>query len=201
MIVFALVHIFVFKLLDRLLMYCYRGLFKKCGSNVKFFPLRSDFFYKNITIDNNVYIGPGASFLLSRSSLRIMNNSFFGPNVTIRGGNHSSHIVGKFMIDYKDMDKLDCDDEDVLIEEDVWVGTGAIILKGVTVGRGSIIAAGSVVTKDVLPYSIVGGVPSKLIKFRWDVSTIKDHELLLYPESYRLDIDKYTNRIKNLGKK
>ena len=46
----------------------------------------------------------------------------FGPNVTIRGGNHSSHIVGKLMTDYKNEDKLPTDDEPVIIDEDVWVG-------------------------------------------------------------------------------
>lgn len=182
-------------------MYSYRGLFKKCGKNVTFFPTKSDFFYKNIIIDNNVYIGPGASFILSKSSLRIMNNSFFGPNVTIRGGNHSSHIVGKFMIDYLDSDKLQSDDKNVVIEEDVWVGTGVIILKGVTIGRGSIIAAGAVVTKSVLPYSIVGGVPSKLIKFRWDIENIRAHEMKAYPEESRLNLSEYSVYIKGFEEK
>jgi len=54
----------------------------------------------------------------------------------------------------------------VLIEEGVWIGTRAIILDGVTVGKNSIVAAGSIVNKDVLPYSIVGGVPVKVLKFR-----------------------------------
>lgn len=56
----------------------------------------------------------------------------------------------------------------VTIGNDVWIGTGAIILAGVTIGDGAVIAAGSVVTKDVEPYAIVGGVPAKLIKMRFD---------------------------------
>lgn len=54
----------------------------------------------------------------------------------------------------------------VVIEDDVWIGHGATILKGVCIGKGAIIAAGAVVTKDVAPYSIVGGVPAKLIRGR-----------------------------------
>lgn len=54
----------------------------------------------------------------------------------------------------------------VVIEDDVWIGHGASILKGVRVGRGSIVAAGAVVIKDVPPYSIVGGVPAKVIGSR-----------------------------------
>lgn len=53
-----------------------------------------------------------------------------------------------------------------IIEDDVWIGCNVTVLKGVTIGRGSVIAAGAVVNSDVQPYSIVGGVPAKLIKKR-----------------------------------
>ena len=53
-----------------------------------------------------------------------------------------------------------------IIEDDVWIGARSIILPGRKIGEGSIVAAGSVVTKDVEPFSIVGGNPAKLIKFR-----------------------------------
>ena len=54
----------------------------------------------------------------------------------------------------------------IVVNDDVWIGHGAIILSGVTIGQGAVIAAGAVVTKDVEPYSIVGGVPAKLISYR-----------------------------------
>ena len=49
----------------------------------------------------------------------------------------------------------------IIIEDDVWIGSGAIITQGVRVGKGAIIAAGAIVTKDVEPFSVVGGVPAK----------------------------------------
>ena len=61
----------------------------------------------------------------------------------------------------------------IVIEDDVWIGCGARILKGVTVGRGSIVGAGSVVTTDVAPYSIVGGVPARVIEMRPDDTTVE----------------------------
>lgn len=60
----------------------------------------------------------------------------------------------------------------VVIGNDVWIGTDVILMAGITVGDGAVIAAGAVVTKDVAPYSIVGGVPAKEIKKRFDDDTI-----------------------------
>lgn len=56
----------------------------------------------------------------------------------------------------------------IIVKDDVWIGTNAIICSGVTIGQGAIIAAGAVVTKDVEPYAIVGGNPAKVIKYRFD---------------------------------
>lgn len=60
----------------------------------------------------------------------------------------------------------DVTQEGIVIEDDVWVGSHVTILDGVHIGRGSVIAAGSVVTKDVMPYTVVAGVPAKPIKKR-----------------------------------
>lgn len=56
---------------------------------------------------------------------------------------------------------------DIMIGDDVWIGRRVLILSGVTIGQGAVVAAGSVVTSDVPPYSIVGGVPSRLIRYRF----------------------------------
>ncbi|MEK5040739.1 CatB-related O-acetyltransferase [Sporosarcina sp. FSL K6-3457] len=61
----------------------------------------------------------------------------------------------------------------IKIGHDVWIGANAIILPGVEIGNGAVIGAGAVVTKDVPPFSIVGGVPAKVIKFRFDTKIIE----------------------------
>lgn len=68
--------------------------------------------------------------------------------------------------------KLFDDQKRVVLGHDVWVGTNAVILDGVSVGHGAIIAAGAVVTSDVRPYAIVGGVPAKVIRMRFDQKKI-----------------------------
>ncbi len=185
----ALLLINISKIYDRLLMFIFRSLFAKCGKKVLFYPTKSELWYKNIFVGNNVRIGTGASFYASVSYIKIGNNVMFGPNVTIRGGNHSTHIIGKLMTDYKLSDKLSNDDEPVIIENDVWVGTGAILLKGVHIGRGAIVAAGAVVTRNVPPYAIVGGVPAKVLKFRWGRLEVLLHEELAYTQEERLPIE------------
>lgn len=68
-------------------------------------------------------------------------------------------------------------DEKAILESDVWIGYGAIVLTGVVVGRGSIVAAGSVVTKSIPPYSIAAGVPARVIGQRFsDAAVIEKHE-------------------------
>lgn len=62
----------------------------------------------------------------------------------------------------------------IIINDDVWIGYGATILSGVHIGQGAIVAAGSVVTKDVPPYAIVGGVPAKVIKYRFSPEMITE---------------------------
>lgn len=62
----------------------------------------------------------------------------------------------------------------VVIGNDVWIGFRATILSGVTIGDGAVVAAGAVVTKDVPPYAVVGGVPAKVIKYRFESDKIRE---------------------------
>ena len=76
-----------------------------------------------------------ASLMASESAITIGNKVMLAPHVTIVGGDHNTSVVGRFMFDVKV--KRPEDDQAVTIEDDVWVGTGAIILKGVRIGRGA----------------------------------------------------------------
>lgn len=156
-----------------------RPLFAECGKGVKFFPASSYFNYKNISVSDNVYIGQGAFMLAQLSHIYIGRDTAIGPNCTIIGGDHRFDIVGKPINCYSQADKLPQNDQDVRIEEDVWLGCNVTILKGVTIGRGCVVAAGAVVTKSLPPYSIAAGVPAKVIKQRFTPEEIVEHERVI----------------------
>lgn len=123
----------------------------------------------------NVSIGPGATIYTTRAKLIIKEHVISGPNLTIITGDHK-YILGRWLDTVKGEEKEAYYDKDVVIEEDVWIGCNCTILKGVTIGRSSIIAAGSLVIKDVPSYSIVGGIPAKVIKMKWTDEEIKIQE-------------------------
>lgn len=82
----------------------------------------------------------------------------------------------------------------IVVDDDAWIGTDTMILSGVKIGKGAVIAAGSVIVKDVPPYSIVGGNPAKIIKYRFEnkiIDRLKD-----------FDFNKITNDfiLKNIDK-
>lgn len=113
--------------------------------------------------------------MCTRAKINIGNDVMFGPGVTCITGGHRIDIVGRTMISVTNNEKRSEDDKDIVFEGDNWVGANATILKGVTIGKGSVIAAGAVVTKDVPRFSIVGGVPAKVIKMRFSDELIQDH--------------------------
>ena len=114
---------------------------------------------EGLTIGDNVGIAQNC-FIQVRGMVAIGSNVIFGPNVSIFSENHN--------FDDRDL-PVSVQGETrkgVIIEDGVWLGSHVIVLDGVTVGKNSIVAAGSVVSKDVPPYSIVGGIPAKILKSR-----------------------------------
>lgn len=104
--------------------------------------------------------------------------------VMIGLGSHPIHFVSTSPIIYKskntfrisliENDTYEHEYKFTKIGNDVWIGTRAIIMDGISVSQGAVIAAGSIVTKDVPPYAIVAGVPAKIIKYRFDNDVINE---------------------------
>lgn len=115
---------------------------------------------------DNVVVGSrsslGKRFKLHNSSLYIGKDVMMASDVCIMGGGHKTNRTDIPMIEQGDMPR-----GTVIIEDDVWIGTRALILaKNSVIGKGAIIGAGAVVTKSVPPYAVVAGNPAKIVRYR-----------------------------------
>lgn len=150
------------------------------------------FLYENVSIGGGEVSATNARFIMKK-------NSVCSSGLMVRTGNHYQE-VGKLFRFIDDTYKrehglIEKFDKDVIVEEDVWLGVNVTLLSGVTIGRGAIVAAGSVVTKNVPPYSVVGGIPAKFIKFKWSLEDILKHESVIYTADERITKDKLTEII------
>lgn len=125
-----------------------------------------------INVESGAWFGSGRGITLGdrsdlgvdclvMGSVQIGADVMMGPRCIFISYNHHFEAISRPMNTQGIVE-----DRPVIIEDDVWFGAGCIVLAGVRIGRGSIVAAGSVVTKDVPPYSIVGGNPARLIRSR-----------------------------------
>jgi acetyltransferase-like isoleucine patch superfamily enzyme len=118
-------------------------------------------FEENITVRGHVYIGPGA-FWSAMGGIELGNNIAFGPNTVIWSYNHNYDQGDAIPFGHPGCDRPG----KVVIEDNVWVGLGAMILAGVTIGEGAVIAAGAVVTHNVTGGDVVAGNPARVVKHR-----------------------------------
>ncbi len=173
-------------LLDKALAVVWKRSMRHCGNGVYIRPMSSDIKgLQNLSVGDGTSIPKGTTIYCTEAPCVIGKKVVFGPKPTIITGDHRIDLVGKYIIDVtvddKFTDGINPYDAQVTIEDDVWVGANVTILKGVTIGRGSVVAAGAVVTKSCAPYSIIGGVPAKLLRMRFTPEQIEKHEKqLLY---------------------
>lgn len=114
----------------------------------------------NLQIGNHSGVGKRNEISVNGGNIIIGNHVRLASNVFITNANHGFSDLNKPISEQPVITK------DVIIEDDVWVGNGAMIMPGVHIGKGAIVAAGAVVTKNVEAFTIVGGNPAKLIKHR-----------------------------------
>lgn len=141
----------------------------------------------SISVGENFYIGKYSQI---ECDAKIGDNVMFGNNVALVGRHdHDFRLIGMPVrlaprirdVDYTGEGLL----EEVVIEDDVWIGHGTIILSGVKIGQGSIIGAGSVVTKDIEPFSVCAGNPVRLIKPRFATDEEMREHIRLYNRKFK----------------
>ncbi|WP_446725118.1 CatB-related O-acetyltransferase [Mucilaginibacter sp. SJ] len=131
----------------------------------------------NVGLDDFSYVGAASQLF----NVKVGKFCSIADNVKIGLGFHPTDRVSTHPSFYSNNKAFKCfanenlfnEYKETVIENDVWIGSNAIIFGGITIGNGSVVAGGSIVTKDVEPYAIVGGNPAKLIKYRFEEDIIK----------------------------
>lgn len=124
----------------------------------------------NCKVGKYTRIKPGCVF----KNVTIGNYCSFANNVMVGLGQHPTFLLSTNSVFYKAgitdrfVKKIEYDEEPrTFIGNDVWMGNGAVVMDGVNIGDGAIVASRAVVTKDVPPFAVVGGVPAKVLKYRF----------------------------------
>ncbi|GGL56520.1 acyltransferase [Sporolactobacillus putidus] len=136
-----------------------RKLLGGFGGGGEIYPSASIRQHRQIFIGKEVTIGPKCTLWPGTGKIILKDDVLLGPGVQIFASNHGLKKEGIIRLQ-------EFVSGDVVIGSDCWLGANSIITAGVTLGQGTVVAAGSVVTKDTPDYSIVAGVPAKIIAYR-----------------------------------
>ena len=126
---------------------------RQVDSTFRLFPPFTADFGKNISFGKNVFINSGCRFQ-DQGGITIGDGVLIGHNVVLATANHELAPSKSRKLTYAP----------IKICDNAWIGSNSVILQGVTVGEWSVVAAGAVVTKDVEPFTVVGGIPAKFIR-------------------------------------
>lgn len=183
---FESIILFIFSFIPGILGFKLRGVLYKLyfksrnyvniSQNCKFISHKSIFFGKNVVIGERAFftadggeitVGSNTSFNVNShinasvgGIINIGNDCLIGPNVVMRT---ADHVFSNPKINIREQGHVI---KNIIIFDDVWLGSNVIIVGGVSIGKGSVIGAGAVVTKNIPPYSVAVGVPAVVIKHR-----------------------------------
>ena len=149
----------------------FRYRYRAWGVDGSTYLARGSSIHRSLRMGAYGYIGVGSEI---PSGVTVGNYVMIASEVTITGNDHRFDIPGVAVIFSGRPEP-----KATVIEDDVWIGSQVIIMRGLTIERGAIVAAGSVVTRNVAPYSIVGGVPARFIRMRFNDQEIEIHDQYL----------------------
>lgn len=109
-----------------------------------------------VRIGKGCFINTEVRFACPKAPITLGERCRIGPRVSFEGASHSLYLDAS--------GRRGTTGEPIVVNRDVWIGAGAVVTSGVTIGEGAVVAAGAVVTKDVPPYTLVGGVPARQLR-------------------------------------
>lgn len=142
---------------------------------------------RNIQLFEYTRIQRGAKVISNKGKFVVKKYSACGAGLTISTTNHTPTVgIPQFFLGIKNIND---NEKDIIIEEDVWCGTNVTLLNGAHLGRGCIVGACSLVNKDIPPYAVVVGNPCRIVKYKYNINQIIEHEKILYDEKDRFSIE------------
>jgi len=160
---------------------------------------------KNIFLEDYTRIQNHLNFISYKGKLKVKKYAAIGAGCIIIPGDHVPTVgIPQYLAGNLHVNDVD---GEIVVGEDAWVGAGTILLSHCQIGRGAVVAAGAVVSKPVLPYAVVAGIPAKIIATRFTIEQILEHESQLYSQDERMTreeleqlFDKYYQGKKAIGK-
>lgn len=157
-----------------------------CGKNVVFRWNEWHQPWQNVYLSDDTQLVDAT--IISRGGKLIINRGSGAAEKLLVITNNHKRVVGTWIRDAMRA-KVNDLENDIIVEEDVWIGANVTLLGEAYIGRGAVIGAGSVIRNKIPPYAIVTGNPAKIIGFSLRPEEIIEHEKVIYPEEKRLPID------------
>ena len=153
-----------------------------------------------LVMDEKTNIGPKSMIMNAKAKFVMKHHSGAAFGLTVVTGSHPKK-VDRLLKTVRPEEQAEIDaqhklDNDVVVEEEVWIGANVTLLNGATIGRGAVIGAGAVVRNNIPPYAIAIGNPARVVGFKFNVEEILEHESLLYPENERIAEEVIRNNYK-----
>lgn len=144
----------------------------------------------NMYLDDYVLIQNGNNFISHKGKLIVRKYSVISSGCIIIPSTHKLKVGVPFYLTAQE--HVGDVDYDIVIDEDCWIGAGCILLPNIHIGRGAVVGAGTVVTRDIPPYSVVVGVPAKIIASKFDLKSCIQHESKIYKEDEKMSVEYLT---------
>ncbi len=159
-----------------------RKLYAKIGTH-SIVGINSHIVPQNMYVDDYCVIQDQVNFISYTGKLYVKKFSVISSGVAIIPASHRLTVGVPFFL--STLGHINDEEGDIFIDEDCWIGAGAILLPKCHIGRGSVVGAGSVVKKSIPPYAVVVGSPARIIATKFSIEQILRHETILYPPEER----------------